>query len=114
MQYGPVKGDHGMSSERHEAPTRRHFLRRAGIIGAVATAFIGGGADLAGIPASASAKSKRGTNGGPGVCTYAKGHCGSGCSSGFCCYRCQCGTKVSYGCQPARRPGCSTYTINCV
>ena len=116
MPNGQVNENHGKGNEGHEAPTRRHFLRRAGVIGAVTAAFIGGGAELAGVSAFASAKSnKNQPNGRPGVCTYDAGHCGSGgCPHGFCCYRCVCGSRVSYGCEPVRSGGCTSYVINCV
>jgi hypothetical protein len=71
-----------------EEPTRRHFLRRAGLMGAVTAAFIGG-ADLAGIPAHASVRSnKQRTSPDTGCCidyTWAPGHCGT-CPSGECCF----------------------------
>lgn len=108
-------GNNGQGGESHEGPTRRHFLRRAGVIGAVAAAFIGGGAELAGMSASAAVRSKgQKPHGGTGLCTYDKGACGKTCPSGQCCYRCVCpGGKTVTSCTVAHRPGCQSYTINC-
>lgn len=112
MPHTQFDGDNG---EGHEVPTRRHFLRRAGVVGAVAAAFIGGGAELAGMSASAAVRSKaKNVRGGPGVCTYDKGACGETCQSGECCYKCVCaGGTTHYGCAPAHRPGCQSYDITC-
>jgi hypothetical protein len=93
MPNGQVNGDYSNRDEGQQAPTRRSFLRRTGIIGAVTAAFIGG-ADLAGLSAHASVKSnKRRTDPAvPDVCcisyTWAPGHCNGGhsCPSGQCCF----------------------------
>jgi hypothetical protein len=93
MPNGQVNGDLSNRDDEYQPPTRRNFLRRTGIIGAVTAAVIGG-ADLAGVSAHASVKSnKRRTNSAaPDVCcisyTWAPDHCNGGkpCPGGQCCF----------------------------
>jgi hypothetical protein len=74
---------------REEAgSTRRHFLRRAGITGALAAAFVGA-ADAAGLGKALASTSRR-CGHGILTCTYTPRQCNGGrpCSPGWCCYHC--------------------------
>jgi hypothetical protein len=115
MANGQVDGDYIKGDKGYGAPTRRHFLRRTGIMGAVTAAFIGG-ADLAGISAQASVKSNKRRMGPavPEVCcidyTWAPDHCNGGhpCPSGECCFHATGCTTPTYMCLPSSN--CKDYT----
>lgn len=88
-------------------PSRRNFLRKAGLMGAVAAALTGG-AEVVGLtPASAAGRTNCTCY---GACTRASCHCygdahaGSDgcCKSGYCCYEC----TTTHGCG-----GIGSYTI---
>lgn len=93
----PLMGRRNSSTDAHGHASRRDFLRRAGLTGAVAAAIVGG-IDLAGMSsASATADPRRLRPAGPKgctpctyVCTYHKGEpgCHGTCPSGQCCYLC--------------------------
>jgi hypothetical protein len=111
-----------------EGTSRRQFLRRAGLAGALSAAVIGG-AEVMGL-SSASAVTKRANRpryrveGGqsPDVCTgfcnytYTPRQCNGGksCPSGQCCFTFTCGgtcgTSSGKGC---RVHSCNNYSICC-
>lgn len=115
MRKRPMAGKRvGGGPAGNEAPghSRRDFLRRAGVTGALAAGLIGG-ADLLGM-SSAMASTHHGakrTGRSPGPCTetyqcrQTPGQCGGPCSpSGHCCYTCTgCGVTQK-GCHSTCSP----------
>lgn len=99
-QAAPQRDDTARTQQ--DGPSRRRFLRRAGLVGAATAAFIGG-ADVIGLT-SASAATRHGTKptgrNKPDCCGAechrlscgCKGIKGAGsngcCDSGSCCYQC--------------------------
>ena len=88
------RAGHGPSHESEPLSTsRRNFLRRAGITGAVAAAFIGT-AEVTGLSSAMAAANQRSSkrNNSPDSCpdkciyTYTPERCGGQCPSGSCCY----------------------------
>lgn len=89
---------HAHAEGEDRAHTRRSFLRRAGIAGALA-AGLAGGAELAGMsPAYARSHKARTRNSKAGgvqtgrcqcsySCSYTPGQCGN-CGTGNCCFSC--------------------------
>jgi hypothetical protein len=102
--------------EEHEVhPTRRNFIRRAGIIGGITAAVIGA-ADLAGMSSAVAAVGVKGQRNASGAepccfsCTFDPGHCNNGaaCASGSCCFHCvgSCGSEYT---QCLSRPNCDKF-----
>ena len=116
-----------VAHSRDDGPSRRGFLRRAGLVGA-ATAAVIGGADVLGLTsASATTRSatthrgtKRRAHGDPDCCSIeceyqgcgCKGVSGAGgngcCDSGTCCYRCRACTGTFFH-QCVKKAGCLGY-----
>lgn len=74
--------------------SRRNFLRKAGLMGAVAAALAGGAEAVGLTPASAASKSNcvcYGDCSYQGCNCYGDAHAGSNgcCDSGYCCYICE-------------------------
>lgn len=90
-------------------PTRRNFIRRAGIIGGITAAFIGT-ADLAGMSSAMASRKKQSSAAEPCCfsCTFDPGHCGGTCPSGSCCFHCvgSCGSEYT---QCLTRPNCDKF-----
>lgn len=92
-------------------PTRRNFIRRAGIAGGIMAAVIGT-ADLAGMSSAVASSKKQSTAAEPCcfTCTFDPGHCngGAACPSGSCCFHCvgSCGSEYT---QCLTRPNCDKF-----
>jgi hypothetical protein len=104
----------GSHAESPEMPSRRRFLRQAGLMGAVTAAFVGA-ADLAGMSSAvAGVKPMKSRTHSPccETCTYSAGHCGHTCPSGQCCFHCVC--NMPSCCNPfyqcIKRPNCNKFT----
>jgi hypothetical protein len=110
---------HDTTHSHTEGPTRRGFLRRAGLVGAATAAFVGG-ADLLGLT-SATATTRRGTKRvvgrGPDCCSvecrYVKCGCsgvpgasGNCCNPGTCCYECSGACGIGNFRQCSAEKGC--------
>lgn len=95
-------------------PTRRNFIRRAGIISGL-TAAVLGTADLVGM-SSAVAAARPNQRNAPAAepccysCTFDPGHCnkGAACPSGQCCFHCVGSCGGSYT-QCLTRPNCDKF-----
>ncbi|HEY7143650.1 MAG TPA: hypothetical protein VH637_05330 [Streptosporangiaceae bacterium] len=96
-----------------EGSTRRHFLRRAGISGAIAAALVGV-TDAAGLSqALASTKRPQNCGGGNQFCAYSPRQCNGGkaCPPGYCCYHCTgCGGNY-FSCIPTG--SCKSFSACC-
>ena len=103
-----------------EATSRRHFLRRAGITGALTAGFIGT-AEVAGLSSAVAARSRPLNSKIPDPCqsickyVYSPGRCGPNgakCPSGSCCFYQSgaCCAANRYNCIAGH---CSTFTICC-
>ena len=103
-----------------EATSRRHFLRRAGITGALTAGFIGT-AEVAGLSSAFAARSRPLNSKIPDPCqsickyVYSPGRCGPNgakCPSGSCCFYQSgaCCAANRYNCIAGH---CSTFTICC-
>jgi hypothetical protein len=105
--------DHGDQPDT----SRRQFLRRAGLAGAVAAA-LAGTADLAGMSSALAAAGQQNHQHGTNrrncclSCVYTPGHCNGGrpCPSGQCCFRCtnNCGGTTTM----CRQHSCNNWS-NC-
>jgi hypothetical protein len=111
----------GLAGERDaQLTSRRGFLRRAGITGALAAGFIGT-AEVAGLSTALAARSGPGTRRIPFPCqsickfVYSPGRCAPGggkCPSGSCCFyqSGSCCAANRYNCIAGH---CSTFTQCC-
>jgi hypothetical protein len=108
----------GGHAESPRMPSRRRFLRQAGLMGAVTAAFVGA-ADLAGMSSAVAGLKPMKAHAHSDIpccvtCTYSAGHCNGGkpCSSGSCCFHCVC--NMPSCCNPyykcIKRPNCNKFT----
>jgi anaerobic selenocysteine-containing dehydrogenase len=106
------------SDQAPAGSSRRQFLKRAGVTGALSAAVLGG-AEVAGLSSAfASTRNPKRPRSCNGHCTYTytpyKCNGGKACPSGECCFyqSCEgtCGTSHGYGC---RAHGCSNYETCC-
>jgi hypothetical protein len=95
-----------------DGSSRRHFLRRMGVTGAVAAAMVGV-SDLAGLGQALASSGRRNCGNGSQTCTYTPRRCNGGrpCAPGYCCYHCVgCGLN-RYTCIPTG--SCKSFTACC-
>lgn len=91
------RSHHRPDGEPVAGVSRRNFLRRAGITGAAAAAFVGL-ADVAGLSSAFAATRTCGANQCTETCKYTPGECNGGkCPTGQCCFTCTFG-GTAFGC----------------